>query len=125
MQQSETKPRGPIISEAHPRSSGYNCNRCQKIIPLQWDSAKDEHPDQTDNDLSLEFHGGYGQFTDCIYDCPADTIRLCHECAHDLCDWLGLDPSTWHTHSAESGQHPDHHRGPNSNGQQEEQEDQR
>lgn len=105
-----SKPRGPIISESHPRASIFNCFRCKKTIPLQWEWEVNSDRYQTDNDVTLEFHGGYGQFTDCLDDCPAESIRLCHECAHDLCDWLGADPRRWHTHSEASGQHSDHHK---------------
>lgn len=102
------KPRGPIIASSSPYSSGLSCNRCKKIIPLQSENCLT--PYQTDNELRLEFHGGYGSFTDCIEDCPAFSIMICHECAHDLCDFLDIDPSYWHTHSPHSGQHPDHHK---------------
>ena len=103
-----SKPRGPIITEASPFASDHNCNRCSKTIPLQSDNC--ENPYQTDNELLLEFHGGYGSFTDCLDNCPAESMRLCHECAHDLCDFLGIDASNWHTHNPELGQHPDHHK---------------
>lgn len=111
-----TKPRGPIIASSNEYASDVLCYRCKKIIPRQWPQWQYEElgltdgTDQLDNNLSLEFHGGYGMFTDCIYNCPADKIILCHECAHDLCEFLGIDPSNWHTHRPESGQHPDHHK---------------
>lgn len=101
-------PRDPITAPDSPYASTLSCGRCHKLLPLQWPEL--ENPYQTDNELVIEFHGGYGSFTDCLDDCPADSMRLCHECAHDLCDFLDIDPSYWHTHRPDSGQHPDHHK---------------
>lgn len=84
--------------------SEVKCHKCDHVIPLQ----HEDHPN-LDNALFIEFHGGYGSFTDCIYECPAHTVTLCHRCAHYLCDFLDINPNNWHTHIPESGQHPDHH----------------
>lgn len=92
------------------------CNKCGKPPPKQ-SFPRPKETLQLDNVLLLEIHGGYGMFTDPMnyprngYD-PESTILLCHECAHELADWLGLDVHNWHTHvPAEFGgtQHTDHH----------------
>jgi hypothetical protein len=73
---------------------------------------------QYDNALVVRLEGGYGMFLD-----PLDTGNvadrrelnraydslLCHECGHALALFLGKDPSNWHTHRPDIGQHPDHH----------------
>ncbi len=80
------------------------CQKCKREIPLRvWLT----NVDGTDNGLELLFDGGYAEFID-AYDGP-ERAWLCHECAHDLADWLGMDVRRWHTHSLRSGQHPDHH----------------
>ena len=79
------------------------CAKCRKAIP--------RHPSgNTDNGLHLTFDGGYGEFIDSWN--PDDTdhyLSLCHECGHELADWLGIDVRNWHTHGLHSGQHADHH----------------
>lgn len=84
------------------------CKKCGKEIPKQPHAPGPYW--YTDNGLHLTFDGGYGEFIDAPFadDREAKYI-LCHECAHDLCDWLGVDPRNWHTHAAGSGQHADHH----------------
>lgn len=83
------------------------CHKCGEVIPRQWP----EFPEykNLDNELVVEFHGGYGSFTDCVHECPAHKIILCHRCSHYLCEFLDINPSNWHTHIPDSGQHPDHH----------------
>jgi len=98
------------------------CEKCAKVLPEQ-EGFTNEHNLQYDNALILELHGGYGMFIDPVglesdgddvyppdagFN-PATTVILCHECAHDLSLWLGLNPKNWHTHSVNSGQHPNHH----------------
>lgn len=80
------------------------CHKCGEAIPLEHAG----YPN-LDNELTVEFHGGYASFTDCIYECPSYSITLCHRCAHYLCEFLDINPNNWHTHSPTSGQHPDHH----------------
>lgn len=80
---------------------GPVCFRCQKPV-------NNDLMGNTDNGLFLFFSGGYGEFHDDLVDGPHEVV-LCHECGHDLADFLGLDVAGWHTHRPESGQHPDHH----------------
>ena len=85
------------------------CQRCKRNVPLKvW--RKEVWG--TENGLELTFDGGYGEFID-AWEGP-EKVWLCHECAHDLADWLGLDVRRWHTHSLHSGQHADHHPGAES-----------
>lgn len=93
------------------------CHRCGKDM-----RAKAVHTDRIDwphdsgdepqNEATILFRGGYGSFIDDLGDVPS--VRLCHECGHELCDWIGIDPRHWHTHSVYGGQHEDHHDKPAS-----------
>jgi hypothetical protein len=69
-------------------------------------------PMNTDNGLVLLFSGSYGEFHDDLGSGP-HSVDLCHECGHDLADWLGIDVGNWHTHKYGGGrpglQHADHH----------------
>lgn len=87
----------------HPKPTPTYCFRCNKDMR----STAGHLPDETDNECTLMFNGGYGSFIDAMGEMP--TLTICHECGHELCDWLGVDPRNWHTHSTTSGQHPDHH----------------
>jgi hypothetical protein len=81
------------------------CQKCNKPIPY------DEHWN-TDNGLTLYFSGGYGEFHDDLGNKgQPQSTDLCHECGHDLAEWLGLDVRGWHTHRHGGTQHADHHRG--------------
>lgn len=99
-----------------PTYSHY-CHRCSKDM-----RARAVHPSRTDwptrpgkfdpaeelqNEATLIFTGGYGSFIDAFDSMPS--LLLCHECAHELCEWIGIDPRNWHTHSIYGGQHNDHH----------------
>jgi hypothetical protein len=99
-----------------PTYSDY-CHRCSKDM-----RARAVHPSRTDwptnvgafdtaeelqNEATLIFTGGYGSFIDAIDSMPS--VRLCHECAHEVCEFIGIDPRLWHTHSVYGGQHADHH----------------
>lgn len=64
--------------------------------------------DELDNECHIIFTGGYGSFYDAIGG-KLPTLIICHECAHEMCAWLGIDPRHWHTHSVYGGQHGDHH----------------
>ena len=79
-----------------------NCRRCGKVIPLVWPDSPN-----LDNGLTLQLSGAYGEFIDLID--GVLEVLLCHECAHELADWLHFDPRNWHTHREGSGQHADHH----------------
>lgn len=80
------------------------CFKCKKEPPKQFES---EYDFQRDNLLEVSFTGAYGMFVDPLF--SYYLLHLCHECGHDLCDWLGIDPSNWHTHRPDTGQHADHH----------------
>lgn len=77
------------------------CQKCFKQVP------QDEYWN-TDNGLEVSFSGGYGEFHDDLFYGPYE-FGLCHECAHELAEWLGLDVHNWHTHRIGGDQHPDHH----------------
>ena len=82
---------------------GPPCDRCNKTIPKPWNDSPN-----LDNGLLVSLSGGYGEFIDSAFTGSYDVV-LCHECAHDLADFLGIDVHNWHAHSPDSGQHPDHH----------------
>jgi hypothetical protein len=94
-----------------------HCDRCHLELPIQ-PGITEPGSVQYDNALVVRLEGGYGMFVDSL---PwGDTVDnrglnprydalLCHECAHALALFLGKDPSNWHTHRSDSGQHPDHH----------------
>jgi len=63
----------------------------------------------TDNGLEVHFVGSYGEFIDTAFEDGSYRVSLCHDCSHDLADWLGIDVHNWHTHKPGSGMHPDHH----------------
>lgn len=89
------------------------CQKCGSELPEQRSIPADGSL-QYANNLVVVFEGGYGMFCDPMERAgdPADpefTKVLCHECAHALADWLGIDVSNWHTHDPQSGQHPNHH----------------
>lgn len=73
----------------------------------------DHMADELDNECTIMFEGGYGSFIDCAFldngQTGMPTLTICHECAHELAEWLGIDVSGWHTHSVYGGQHDDHH----------------
>lgn len=102
------------------------CARCGKTPPIQQGFTNDRGF-QYDNTLTLTLGGGYGMFLDDLdaefgrQDAvnPRTTKILCHECSHAFCEFMGIDPSNWHTHvSAEHGgtQHADHHDGATGSG---------
>lgn len=96
------------------RDFSATCTRCRKVLPVPdgftiVDAIKFN---QFDNnaEIKISFSGGYGQFID-SYDGPIDfSLNLCHECGHELAEFLDIDVSYWHTHNPASGQHPDHHK---------------
>ena len=69
------------------------CTKCKKQIPLN------DHGEM-DLELQVSLGGGYGSFNDNILDGPEELV-LCHECAHALCDFLGINPHDWHSHPIE------------------------
>lgn len=103
------------LTEAEQQLSATLCARCERVLPLQtgFTAAEAAKYQQFDNnaEVKISFSGGYGQFID-SYDGPVDfSLNLCHECGHELAEFLDIDVSYWHTHNPASGQHPDHHKG--------------
>jgi hypothetical protein len=96
-----------------PRNYCYRCNKDMRARAVHPDhdwplTNKDyDFSQELVNECNLIFSGGYGSFIDDLGDMP--TLTVCHECGHELCDWLGVDPRLWHTHSTYGGQHEDHH----------------
>lgn len=109
-------PRGDVVPNNPDKVFSDYCFRCNKDMrhsAYYGDFSSPLYGEQQ-NELTMLFVGGYGSFIDTAFDgCP--TLTICHECAHELCEFLRIDPHNWHTHSqvvpAEShpGQHPDHH----------------
>ncbi len=85
------------------------CKKCNQPIPISQHGKTQPGIWGTENGLHMFLDGGYGEFMD-AWDGQV-RVDLCHECAHDLADWLGLDVHNWHTHVApEHGgtQHANH-----------------
>lgn len=87
--------------------TSHYCFRCSKDMRYEAVHGVRDR-EELSNECTILFAGGYGSFIDCI-DSKFPTLTICHECGHELADWLGLDPRNWHTHSIYGGQHPDHH----------------
>lgn len=85
------------------------CFKCKQPVPHQFPEENHVAYALNDNGLTLSFDGGYGEFIDHIG--TQATMVLCHECAHALADFLGLDVRNWHSHRDDSGQHADHYEG--------------
>jgi DNA-directed RNA polymerase subunit N (RpoN/RPB10) len=83
------------------------CFKCKQPVPHQFPEENHVAYALNDNGLTLSFEGGYGEFIDHIG--TQATMVLCHECAHALAEFLGLDVRNWHTHNPATGQHEDHH----------------
>lgn len=88
------------------------CDRCTATLPTMPGFDPSESM-QYDNALIVRLNGGYGMFVDDFdrelgYNPSYDKV-LCHDCAHDLANWLGIDAHNWHTHREGAGQHRDHH----------------
>lgn len=104
----------------------YFCYACNAEMPTKLFSVS------FDNALWIKFSGGYGQFVevDHFRDWPSEYdhdrqnedgswhrgegIRICHDCAHQLCEvvpWIGklINPYSSHSHTLKYQQnHPDH-----------------
>lgn len=98
-----------------PETRNY-CHRCGKDMRARAVHPRTDWPnnpgafdpaEELQNECNLIFAGGYGSFIDDLGEMPVVTI--CHECGHELCDSLGIDPRNWHTHSIYGGQHHNHH----------------
>lgn len=91
----------------------FRCDKDMRKVAYFGTDGFSQFKDETDNECTMMFNGGYGSFIDAMGELP--TVTICHECGHELCDWLGIDPRLWHTHSGWApnadfpGQHPDHH----------------
>lgn len=109
------------------------CTRCKKNVRVMKPWGEEE----VDNGLWVAFCGGYASFTDttielikhhpelpvppkpeitddkvCLTCAYQERAVLCHECAHELCDWLGIpreEVARWHSHTqVYTDAHPDH-----------------
>lgn len=69
---------------------GTQCAKCAKQIPV-------DDRGEMDLELHVSLSGGYGSFHDSAVSGPEELV-LCHECAHALCDFLGVNPHNWHSH---------------------------
>lgn len=94
-----------------------SCDRCDARPDPIFDAGADGSL-QYDNLLVLRFTGGYGMFCDPDAsltprpEAPLDpelTTVLCHDCGHDLADWLGINVAGWHTHRPDSDRLDEHH----------------
>ena len=93
------------------------CDRCHSalnVIP-----GLNPNGVQFDNAVVVSLNGGYAMFVDNFAFDTGEYIRenglnseterlLCHDCAHKLCEFLGINPSTWHTHRPDLNE-PDHY----------------
>lgn len=91
-----------------PETPNY-CFRCNKDMRESTVRNREPAPwgDELDNECTITFSGGYGSFIDSFDKWP--TLTICHECGHQLAEWLGVDCRNYHTHSIHGGQHADHH----------------
>jgi hypothetical protein len=63
-----------------------------------------------DNVLDVVLTGSYGEFHDDLgfmvepWDQSGHLrLHLCHDCGHELCDWLELDVDGWHPCDRDKG----------------------
>lgn len=77
------------------------CDKCGHVFTSDQFVYDDTVP-QLDNALHIRFVGGYGEFIDgldvAVGRQQRDTFVLCHQCAHQLCEWFNIDPTGWHGH---------------------------
>ena len=78
----------------------YRCQDPQVFKPMSMDS-------DIPVALELSLDGGYMMFIDNIYSIGADNpfnFMLCHKCAHEFVEWLGIPKKTitnWHPKTEE------------------------
>lgn len=80
------------------------CSRCDSALP-----------EPVEDGLGSEFallvvlDGGYTMF--CDPDVAEEDRRyvLCHDCGHELCDFLGVDARDWHHHQTLRAWESNHH----------------
>jgi len=72
------------------------CFKCKQPVVAGFPDG-DPATSNSECGLTLRFDGGYGEFIDHLG--TKATMVLCHECAHALCDFLGVDPYNWHSHT--------------------------
>lgn len=98
--------------ERSEKSSVPLCFRCDKDMRGYFGyniaHRREWSEDEMLNECTLIFDGGYGSFIDVCGGSPNPAVTICHECAHELAEWLGVDVRKWHTH-VPGYQHPDHH----------------
>jgi len=58
--------------------------------------------------LPLTDHTGFTESGVCRQCGNKPLVTLCHECAHKIMEYIGVDVHNWHTHQIDGGQHPDH-----------------
>lgn len=81
------------------------CSRCDNPLPEPVEDGPGPR-----FALVVRLDGGYGMFCDPGFEDSDDWARvLCHDCAHELCEFLGLDPRSWHAHVGERAWDVDHH----------------
>lgn len=81
------------------------CFRCDSPLPPPLDEAGTGPA----HALVVRFDGGHGMFCDPGLDEQEWTLVLCHGCAHELADFIGLNPSDWHEHFGRSAWGSDQH----------------
>lgn len=82
-----------------------NCYRCDNAIPYLF-HGDNETATNLDNGLVVLLSGGYGEFRDNLGFLGEDDSDIggafrafyCHDCAHELCDWMGVNTDHWHSH---------------------------
>lgn len=80
------------------------CARCDSPLP---ETVGDLGPKFA---LILRLDGGFGMFCDPDPFEEADwVVLLCHDCGHELTDFLGLNPNGWHVHRGQRAWDSDHH----------------
>lgn len=81
------------------------CSRCDSPLP-------EPEEDGLGNAfaLAVTLDGGYTMFCDPEVEDEERHYLLCHDCGHELCDFLGVDPRDWHQHRTGRAWESDHHR---------------
>lgn len=80
------------------------CARCDALLPESEDGLGPKHA------LVVRFDGGYGMFCDPDPFAEEDwAVVLCHDCGHQLTDFLGMNADEWHQHRGQRAWNSDHH----------------
>ena len=83
--------------EKNPWNAINHCTRCKMRMPESWgheDSAKENGIFQSTDGHNAEvlLTGGYAEFVDTMFE-PKQVAKLCHQCGHELLEWLNYDYS--------------------------------